>query len=147
MLRLQIITPETTVFEGDVESVTLPTGDGEITVLPKHIPLITTAVPGSLIARTKDGEQLFAISRGTIEVDGSSVSVLVRTADSADMLEDETAILRAKEAAEKLMVEKRTDAEAFADATAVLDRELARLKSVRRRTTLRRSPTPTPTQQ
>lgn len=142
MLHLQIITPDQTVFESDVESVTLPTGDGEITVLAHHIPLVTTAVPGSLIARVKGEEHLFAVSRGTIEVDGTGVRVLVRTADSADALQDEAAIALAKENAEKLMQEKRTDAEAFAEATAILDRELARLKSVRRRSTLRRPPMP-----
>lgn len=142
MLHLEIITPDATVFDSDVESVTLPTGDGEITVLPRHIPLVTTVLPGSLIARQKDGEQLFAVSRGTIEIDGVGVRVLVRTADVADALADEEAILKAKEDAEKLMTEKRTDAEAFAEATAILDRELARLKSVRRRSSIRRSPTP-----
>lgn len=146
MLHLVIITPDSTVFEADVESVTLPTGDGEITVLPQHIPLVTTAVPGSLIARVKGEEHLFAVSRGTIEVDGTGVRVLVRTADSTDALQDEAAIALAKENAEKLMAEKRTDAEAFAQAAAVLDRELARLKSVRRRSTIRRAPT-LPTQQ
>jgi F-type H+-transporting ATPase subunit epsilon len=142
VLHLEIITPDATVFDSDVESVTLPTGDGEITVLPRHIPLVTTVLPGSLIARQKDGEQLFAVSRGTIEIDGVGVRVLVRTADVADALADEEAILKAKEDAEKLMTEKRTDAEAFAEATAILDRELARLKSVRRRSSIRRSPTP-----
>ncbi|TSC99849.1 MAG: F-type H+-transporting ATPase subunit epsilon [Candidatus Peregrinibacteria bacterium Greene1014_49] len=146
MLHLQIITPDAIVFDSEVESVTLPTGDGEITVLPKHIPLVTTVLPGSLIARQKSGEHLFAVSRGTIEIDGAGVRVLVRTADAADAFADEEAILKAKENAEKLMLEKRTDAEAFAEANAVLDRELARLKGFRRRSTLRRSPMP-PTQQ
>lgn len=146
MLHLEIITPDSLVFEGDVDSVTLPTGDGEITVLQRHIPLVTTVLPGSLIARQKSVEHLFAVSRGTIEIDGAGVRVLVRTADAADALADEDAILKAKENAEKLMLEKRTDAEAFAEATAILDRELARLKSIRRRSTLRRSPMP-PTQQ
>ncbi len=142
MLHLEIITPELTVFDASVESVTLPTGSGEITVLPKHIPLVTTVLPGSLIARSKTGEQLFAVSRGTIEIDGDGVRVLVRTADAADALADEEAILRAKESAEKLMQEKHKDAEAFAEARAILDRELARLSSVRRRPTLRRSSLP-----
>ena len=147
MLHLAIITPEKTAYEGDVESVTVETGDGEITVLPKHIPLVSTILPGSLIAREKGGEHLFAVSRGLIEVDSTGVQVLVRTADSADELADEEAVIRAKEAAEKLMQEKRTDAEAFADATAALESELARLKSVRRRPSIRRSPSSLPPSQ
>lgn len=140
MLHLVIITPEKTAYEGDVDSVTVETGDGEITVLPKHIPLVSTVLPGSLIARKKGEQHLFAVSRGLIEVDSKGVQVLVRSADSADEIADEEAVLRAKEAAEKLMQEKRTDAEAFAEATAVLERELARLKSVRKRSTVRRMP-------
>lgn len=147
MLHLEIITPERTVYEKDVESVTLPTGDGEITVLPKHIPLVTTVQPGSLIAREGGREHLFAVSRGTIEVDGSGVRVLVRTADNADELENEEAIAQAKKTAEELMEQKRTDAEAFAEATAVFDRELARIRTVRRRSTLRKPPMRAPDQQ
>ncbi len=142
MLHLEIITPEQTVFDSSIESLTVTTGDGEITVLTNHIPLLSTVVPGSLIVRVNGGEQLFAVSRGTIEIDGNGVRVLVRSADQAEDLQDEEAILRAKESAEKLMEEKRTDAEAFAEATAILDRELARLKSVRRRSTIRRAPHP-----
>ena len=137
-MQLTIITPERTVYEADVLSVTLPTGDGEITVLPQHIPLVTTVIPGSLIARVGNGEHLFAVSRGTIEIDGKGVRVLVRTADSADELADEAAITAAKDAAEKLMADKRQDAEAFAEATAVLDRELARLATTRRLRSRRR---------
>ncbi len=142
MLQLEIITPDRTVFLGTVDSVTLPTAAGEITVLRNHIPLVTVVEPGSLIAREGKTEHLFAVSRGTIEVDGKAVRVLVRSADNADELADEAAIEKAKESAEKLMNEKRQDSEAFAEATAILDRELARLRSVRRRGTRRTSPTP-----
>ena len=130
---LDIITPDRTVFTGHVLSVTLPTPSGEITVLPHHISLVTVVEPGSLIARDERGEHLFAVSRGTIEVDTSGIRVLVRSADSGDDLVDEAAIEKAKKDAETLMREKHTDAEAFAEATAVLDREIARLRSVRRR--------------
>lgn len=130
-LHLSIITPDQSVYDGDVVSVTLPTTDGEITVLPRHVPLITTIKPGTVVVRSSGHEELFAVSRGVIEVDGSSVHVLADIADRADQLE-ETAIAEAKERAEKLMTEKRADVETFAEATAILDRELARLKTVRR---------------
>lgn len=121
------------MFRGSVDSVTLPTTAGEITVLPKHIPLVSIVEPGSLIARTQGREEVFAVSRGTIEVDGMTVRVLVRSADSESDLLDEAAIEKATSAARELMTEKRHDAEAFAEASAVFERELARLRSVRRR--------------
>jgi F-type H+-transporting ATPase subunit epsilon len=131
MLRLSIITPDQTVYEGAVDSVTLPTSDGEITVLPHHVPIITTVVPGAVIAREAGGEMIFAVSRGVIEVGNDEVRVLSDIADRADLLE-EAAVEKARESAEKLMAEKHADAVAFADAAALLDRELGRIRAVRR---------------
>ena len=131
MLRIELITPDGPVFEGEADAVSLPTADGEITILPHHIPLISIVVAGSITVRTGKEEQLFAVSRGVVEVDGTSLRVLVDTADRAEEL-NEAAIEKAKAAAEKLLSEKRHDAEGFAEATAMLERELARLRVTRR---------------
>ena len=131
MLIVEIITPEQTVYSGEAESVTLPTADGEITVLPHHIPLISILVPGKSVVRLGGEEFVFAVSGGVIEVDGMTIRVLADTADRAELLE-EAAVTQAKQAAEKLVSERRHDAEGFAEATAILDRELARLRTVRR---------------
>jgi F-type H+-transporting ATPase subunit epsilon len=131
MLHLELITPDGPTFEGDIDSVSLPTPQGEITVLPHHIPLISIVVPGSITVRKGTEEQLFAVSRGVIEVDGASLRILTDTADRAEELE-EAAIEKAKAEAEKLMTEKRADAEGFAEATAILEKELAKLRVVRR---------------
>jgi len=88
-------------------------------------------VPGTVIARKEKEEWFFACSRGVIEIDGKSVRVLADTADRAEKLE-ETAVEAAHRAAEKLASERREDAEGFAEATAVLDREMARLSTIRR---------------
>lgn len=134
MLHLELITPDRVVFEGDVDLVSLPTPQGEITVLPHHIPLLSILSPGSVLLRQKGEESLFAVSRGVIEVDGTQVRILADTADRATELEEE-AIRQAKEKAEQLLKEKRADAEEFAEAAAMLERELARLKVVRRHRT------------
>ena len=131
MLHLEIITPENIVFQGDVESVSLPTPDGEITVLPAHIPLISIVSPGSILVRQNGTEELFAVSRGVIEIDGKHVRILADTADRAADLE-EKAIEEAKARAEALLKDRREDAADFAEATAMLERELARLHVVRR---------------
>lgn len=142
MLKLEITTPDRTMFEGEVSSVSLPTAQGEITVLPHHIPLLSIVAPGAITIREKGGEHVLAVSRGVVEVDGSTIRVLVDTADRAEELEEQ-AILKAKADAEKLQKEKRGDIEGFAEATAILERELARLQVVRRRHAPRRSiPTP-----
>lgn len=132
MLHLEITTPDRQMFAGDVLSVSLPTPQGEITVLPQHIPLISILVPGTVTIREKGKETLLAVSRGVVEVDGKTIHVMADTADRAEELEEE-AILRAKAEAEKLQREKRDDREGFAEATAILERELAKLQLVRRR--------------
>ncbi len=142
MLRLEITTPDRPMFEGEVDSVSLPTPQGEITILPNHIPLISIVAPGAITIRQKDNEQMLAVSRGLVEVDGHAIRVMVDTADHAEELTEE-AILKAKADAEKLQKEKREDREGFAEATAILERELARLKVVRRRRG-RRSSVPPP---
>lgn len=131
MLRFALITPDRVVFEDEVDAVSLPTPQGEITVLPHHIPLLSILVPGSVLVRRQREESLFAVSRGVIAVDGASIRVLADTADRAVELEEE-AIRQAKEKAEKLLQEKRADTEEFAEVSAILERELARLRVVRR---------------
>jgi F-type H+-transporting ATPase subunit epsilon len=139
MIRFQLITPDKVLYEGDADSVSIPTPQGEITVLPHHIPLISIVSPGSLIVRQGKEEHVFAVSRGVVEIDGSSLRVLADTADRADELQEE-AIEQAKKEAEKLLTERRNDVEGFAEATAILERELARLHTIRRNRTRTRVP-------
>lgn len=131
MLSVALITPDRTVFEGDCDSVSLPTPDGEITILPHHIPLVSILSAGTVLMRRGNEEFLFAVSRGVIEVDGQTIRVLADTADRAEELE-EAAIAKAKVEAEKLLSERRHDSEGFTEATALLERELAKLRVVRR---------------
>ncbi len=131
MLRFQLITPDKILYEGDAESVSLPTPQGEITVLPHHIPLISIVIPGSILVRGKE-EHIFAVSRGVVEIDGTSLRVLADTADRADELVEE-AVEHAKKEAERLQKEKRDDAEGFAEATAIMEREIGKLAALRRK--------------
>ncbi len=131
MIHAHIITPDETIFDGDVESLTMPTSEGEITVLGGHVPVISVLAPGTVIARKGKEEWFFACSRGVIEVDGKSIRILADTADRADKLE-EAAVEAAMSRAEKLAVERRDDAEGFAEASALIEREIARLSTIRR---------------
>lgn len=131
MLHAQIITPDGSIFDGDADAISLPTPDGEITVLPHHIPLISIVVPGTIIVRHGKEEKVFSVSRGVIEVDGKSLRILADTADRAEELQ-EAAVAQAKSAAEQLLQEKRQDEEGFAEATAIMERELARLSTIRK---------------
>lgn len=134
-MHVEIITPDETVFEGEADALTLPTADGEVTILSKHTPLIGIIVPGMITMKASGSARMFAVSRGIVEVESTGVRVLAQTVDRAEALEEQ-AIMRAKEAAEKMLAEKREDAETFAEATAILERELARLHVVRKHRTM-----------
>jgi len=127
-MRFQIITPERVVFSDEINQVSLPTEDGEITVLPHHIPLVTILKPGEL-RYTKDKEYSIAVSGGFAEVrpDGSVV-ILADTAEHAHEID----LARAEEArakAVKLMEEAQHKGDVdYTTLAAKMERELARLR-------------------
>jgi len=132
-LHLTITTPERIVLESEVSSVNVPTVDGEIGLLPDHIPLVSLLAPGELHAVTTMGEeQIMAVSGGFIEVRDNAVVILADTAEKAEEI-DEARAQAGREKAQKLMQERATDDVGFADAQAAMAKELARLKVVRKR--------------
>ena len=126
-INLKIVTPEKTVYEDKVDSVTLMTGSGEITVLPNHVPLVSTLKAGELKLIKNGEEEFLAASTGFIEVrPGNNVVILADSAERAEELELEK-IEEAKERARKLLEETRNvDQVAFANAAAMMERDLAR---------------------
>ena len=137
-MHTELITSEGSAFNGEAISVTIPSGMGEITILKNHIPLLSTVEPGTMIIRTVDDELLFAVSRGVIQVGPRGIRVLSDIADRAETL-DESVIEIAKARAEELKSARREDSEEFAEASATLSKEIARLASVRRLRSRRRS--------
>ncbi len=131
-LKLEIITPEKVVLEDTVDQITLPTAEGEITILPNHIPLIAILKPGEVVAKKGKEEIAMSCSGGFIEVTPDKVLVLADTAELAEELIEEE-ILKARARAEKILSEKQVDETKFTEAAVMLERELARLKVVRKR--------------
>lgn len=126
-LYLSIVTPERIVYEDEVDSVSVMTDMGEVTVLPGHIPLVANLRAGELTLR-KDGKvQYLVASTGFLEVrPGNKLVVLADTAERVEELELEK-IEEARDRAQQLLTQKRhVDDVAFADAATILERELAR---------------------
>ncbi|MEK9132249.1 MAG: ATP synthase F1 subunit epsilon [Patescibacteria group bacterium] len=130
-IHFKIVTPERVVFEDTIDEVIMPTVNGEIAVLPEHEPLVTLLKAGVLRIKKGATEIPLAVSSGVIEIDGKKIVVLADSAERADELEEEK-IEKAKEEAKHIMESKRGDSEGFAQANAALERELARLKVVRK---------------
>jgi F-type H+-transporting ATPase subunit epsilon len=130
-IKFKIVTPERIVFEDEVNQATMPTQEGEITVLPRHIPLVSVLKPGELLLK-KDKEEIpIAVSSGLIEVGKNAITVLADTAEHAHEIDEQRAE-EAKRRAEEMM--KTASREMVDNAALVsnLEKELARLKVVRK---------------
>ncbi|MDP9248895.1 MAG: ATP synthase F1 subunit epsilon [bacterium] len=105
-LKLKIVTPERLVLEEMADQVSLPTVLGEITVLPDHIPLITSLTSGDVVAFTAGEPVPMAVVGGFLEVkkneDGmTEVAVLADFAEHVSELTEDK-IEAAKARAEEL---------------------------------------------
>jgi len=132
-IKFEIVTPERVVWRKQIKQVTLPTKHGEITVLPNHIPLVASLMPGVIEFLDKDGERdVMSVSGGFVEVLKDKVVILADTAERAEEIE----ISRAEEArarAEKIKEDTRhEDREQFAGLSAKIAKELARTKAAKR---------------
>ena len=96
-LKLDIITPEKIVFSEEVDSITVPTIGGEITVLPHHEDLIAQLGTGELRIRKNGKESPYALYGGILEVAGDKVNILAEHAVAADDIQ----VAKAKEAQER----------------------------------------------
>jgi len=86
-LSLNILTPESTLFEGEVEKVIVPASDGELGVLPKHAPLVTLLGLGELRATVNGKVDRYALFGGFMRVSGDLVSVLAEAAEPVDKID------------------------------------------------------------
>ncbi len=133
MLRLQIITPEKTVFDDEVEQVSLPTTTGQITVLPHHVGLVTAIQPGELIYKKHQKEIRLAAGFGFAQIGKDTVKVLADLAAPEEEIEEKK-IEEAKKAAEQALAQKHLlSEEEYAVAAANLQKALVQLKIKRRR--------------
>ena len=132
MLHLQIITPEKTVFDDEVDQVSLPSTTGQITILPHHTSLVTSIEPGELIFKKHQKETTMAAGFGFAQVGRDNVKVLVDLAAPEEEIE-EKAIEEAKKQAEEALRQKHTlSEEEYATAAANLQKALIQLKIKRR---------------
>ena len=91
-LDCAVTTPEQLVFEGAVESVTVPAADGEMGFLPMHAPLVGSLGFGELRVSSQDGaKQAFFVSGGFVQVVDNRVTVLAVEAQAMDDLDAESA--------------------------------------------------------
>lgn len=105
-LTLEIVTPEARVYADTIDTVVIPTVEGEVGILPGHIPLLTQIENGELRV-TKDGSTLWlAVSGGFAQVEGDRVRVLAEHAITEEKI-DENAVEAALKRAEHQLKEAK----------------------------------------
>jgi len=131
-LKLEIVTPEALIFEGEVDNVLLPGAEGEMQVLPQHEILITELTAGELRIDQKGQIQVMAIGEGFAEITGTSVSVLTDGAIHEKDIDEKVAEAAVKRA-EYLLKSSTLEGEELEATQAALARSLAQINVKRRR--------------
>ena len=129
-LKLEIVTPQATVFSEDVEMVTLPGVEGQMGILPQHVRLMTQLVPGEMIVRKSGQDRFLAVGEGLIEVTGDRVSIVTDMAVAAENIDEAKAEEARQRAAARLR--EKLSTEEVASVNAALVRSLAQLRVKRR---------------
>src|ERR1044071_8467921 len=103
-LTLEIVTPEAKVYSDTIDSVVVPTVEGEIGILPGHIPLLTQVEHGELRVTKNGRTEWLAVGGGFAQVEGDRVSVLAEHAIGEEKI-DESAVEAALQSAQAKLKE------------------------------------------
>ena len=130
-IKLEIVTPEAKIFSDDVDMVTFTGTEGEMGILPQHMPLMTQLVAGEIIAQKGKDTIFIAVGDGFVQVTGDRVAILTDMAIEADNI-DEAKAEEARQLAEGRLAQKITDEEA-AHIRAALAHSMTQIKVKQRR--------------
>jgi F-type H+-transporting ATPase subunit epsilon len=121
-IHVDIVSAEGAIFTGDADMVFAPARAGEIGIAPRHAPLLTTLKPGSVRVQTAEGEKLFYVTGGILEVQPHLITVLADSALHADQL-DESEALAARDRARELLQGKGEGIDLAAAQAALVEAE------------------------
>lgn len=130
-LQCNVVSAKETIYSGEI-SMLIATGvEGEVGILPGHIPFITLLKPGTMQIKTSNGnDEMVYVSGGVLEVQPHLVTVLADTAVRAKDL-DEAKILEARRHAEQTLQNQKADIDTSA-ALAALAESLAQLQTLKK---------------
>lgn len=105
-MHLEIITPEKSVLDEEIEELLVPTDKGQIGILPHHISLVTKLAQGEMVIKSKGKNLFFAITGGFLEVKKDKITILADYAEHAQDIDVEKA-QEAQNRAEELLSKKK----------------------------------------
>lgn len=132
--KLEIMASDHLVYDGEAESIVLPTADGSIGILAHHANLITAVVPGLIEYSGSEGRREIIVSDGFLKVEGGEVLILVDTAEKPDEIDAARAERAAQKAREELKRANSNRDQALVEAE--LSRALSRIKGSRKKHSL-----------
>ena len=125
--KTEIIGPEKVIFSDDTKMVTLPSYEGDMSVLKNHISIITLLRPGIIKLQKNDGSfDKFFVEDGTIEYFNDSLVVLSVSAINVKDLSKEFIDNLQKNTQDKLAAKDITDHDRY-----VLNHKLDALQGIR----------------
>ena len=125
--KLEIVSPEKIIFSDNVTMATLPSYEGDMSVLKHHISIITFLRPGIIKAQKNDGNfEEFFVQDGTVEYFNDSLVVLSATAINVKNVSQGFLDNLSKDTQEKLTDKDVTDHDRY-----VLNHKLNVLKEMR----------------
>ena len=130
-LQCNVVSAKETIYSGEI-SMLIATGvEGEVGILPGHIPFITLLKPGTMQIKTSNGnDEMVYVSGGVLEVQPHLVTGLADTAVRANDL-DEAKTLEARRHAEQTLQHQKADIDTSA-ALAALAESLAQLQTLKK---------------
>jgi F-type H+-transporting ATPase subunit epsilon len=131
-IRCEIVSQDRTVFTGDVDIVVLPGAAGEMGILPKHAPVLTTLKYGIIKVRKGGREEIFAVAGGVAEVQPDIVTILADAAENVEEIDVARAEAARKRAEEVLAKGMPVDTDTYLAMEAALRKSNLRLDAVRR---------------
>ncbi len=129
-MHVDIVSAEQQIFSGTAEMVFAPSVNGDVGVLPRHAPLLTQMRPGEVRIQTGEGEEVFYVSSGILEIQPHCVTILADTALRAKDI-DEAAALEAKQLAEEAMKDRKSEID-YAKAQVELAEAIAQLQAIQK---------------
>lgn len=112
-LTLEIVTPEARVYSDTIDSVVIPTVEGEVGILPGHIPLLTQIEHGELRVSKGSVTELLAVSGGFAEIGGDVVRVLAEQAITENKIDEKAVEEALKRAEAELAAAKNIDPQQY----------------------------------
>lgn len=131
-LVLEVHTIEKTIVQEEVDSVTVPTCEEELTILFGHTPLISCLGDGTLSYHNQDGDQFLFISGGFMEVQNQRVIILADLIQRPEEIDEKEIQKAKKEAADILSGKKDVDGQTLASAQADMNIATRRTKFLER---------------